>query len=54
MPKTTELTTSQYAKRLGLHRITIIRFVKEKKLHKLPGVVSIKQVGKFFILEVAI
>ncbi len=49
------LTTTEYAKMIKKCQPSgIRRALRKKKLHLLPGVISIKKVGKNSILEVAI
>lgn len=51
---TTTLTIPQYAKLKNKDRTCVFKAVKKNKLHLLPDVVSIKNVGRFCILEVTL
>lgn len=50
---TEQLTIPQYAKKYTkVKRHAILKSVKGKKMHLLPGVVKTTRIGRYFILEV--
>lgn len=49
---TTTLTIPEYALKVKKDRTSVFKAAKQKKLHLLPGVVSIKTVGRYRLLEV--
>jgi hypothetical protein len=52
MPTKT-LTIPQYAKQVKKKsRIAVFNAVKGKKIHLLPGVISIQKIGRDYLLEV--
>lgn len=47
------LTTPQYAKIKKCSRQAVLKAAKENKLNLLPGVIKIKKVGRFHLLEMS-
>ena len=52
MPKTKEITPTEYAKWYGCFPTYIQRILRAEELGKLPFVVSAKKYSRFYTLEV--